>query len=100
MAAYILLTRLAPDAVKEPKAFETLNQTVIEQITKECPNVKWLANFLVLGPYDYLDIFEAADNETAARVAVIVRSLAHGSTEIWPAVAWERFREVTLSLVA
>jgi uncharacterized protein with GYD domain len=100
VAAYILLTRLYPDAVKRPESFEQLNQSVSEQIRKECPDTKWLASFLVLGPYDYLDIFEAPDNEAAARVALIIRSFGHGTTEIWPAVAWERFREITLSLVA
>jgi uncharacterized protein with GYD domain len=100
MATYIMLTRLAPDAVTRPEAFEQLNRAVIAQIQKDCPEVRWLANFLVLGPYDYLDIFEAPDNEAAAKIAVIIRSFGHGTTEIWPAVAWERFREIALSLAA
>lgn len=100
MANYILLTRLSPDAIKRPESFEQLNTSVATQIRKECPEVKWVANYLVLGPYDYLDIFEAPDNEVAARVAVIIRSFGHGTTEIWPAVEWERFREIALSLAS
>jgi uncharacterized protein with GYD domain len=48
----------------------------------------------VLGPYDYLDIFEAPDNEAAAKVAVVVRSFGHATTETWPATPWERFRKI------
>jgi uncharacterized protein with GYD domain len=100
MPHYILLTRLYPDAVKQPENFEELNRAVTEEIQRECPEVNWVANFLVLGPYDYLDIFEAPNNEVAAKIAVIIRTFGHGNTEIWPAVAWERFRQIALSLVA
>lgn len=100
MANYVLLTRLVPSAVNEPAAFERLNHQVSERLKQDCPEVHWIANLLVLGPYDYLDIFEAPDNEVAAKVALIVRSYGHGTTEIWPAVAWERFREIALKIVA
>ncbi len=97
---YILLTKLTPDAIKSPSDFERLNQIITTQISMECPEVKWVTNYLVLGPYDFLDVFEAPDNETAAKIALIVRTFAHGTTEIWPAVSWERFRKIALSLVA
>jgi len=47
-----------------------------------------------LGAYDYVDLFEAPDNEAATTVAVIVRSFGHASTETWPATPWERFKEL------
>lgn len=100
MAHYILLTRLAPDAVKQPEEFETLNQSLISRLRQECPEISWISNFLILGPYDYLDIFEAPDNESAAKAAVIIRSYGHGTTEVWPAVAWERFRRISFSVVS
>jgi uncharacterized protein with GYD domain len=52
----------------------------------------------VLGPCDYLDLFEAPDNEVAAKVAVIVRSFGHATTETWPVTPWERFRDVIRSV--
>jgi uncharacterized protein with GYD domain len=56
--------------------------------------VKWVANYAILGPYDYLDIFEAPDETTAAKVVMIIRSYGHGQTETWTAMPWERFEIV------
>ena len=94
MATYILLTRVAPEAIKEPKAFEDLGQRVTEKLRAECPEVKWVASYAVLGPYDYVDIFEAPDNEAAAKVALVIRSFGHATTETWAATPWERFRQI------
>jgi uncharacterized protein with GYD domain len=94
MATYVLLTRLAPEAVTSPRSLEELAQRVTEKLRTECPEAKWVASYSVLGPYDYLDIFEAPDNEAAAKVAVVVRSFGHATTETWPATPWERFRKI------
>jgi uncharacterized protein with GYD domain len=48
----------------------------------------------VLGPCDYLDIFEAPDETIAAKVVMIIRSYGHGQTETWTAMPWERFEIV------
>jgi uncharacterized protein with GYD domain len=50
--------------------------------------------YAILGPYDYLDIFEAPDETTAAKVVMIIRSYGHGQTETWTAMPWERFEIV------
>jgi len=31
--------------------------------------VRWLANYWLLGPYDYLDIYEAPNEEVATKVS-------------------------------
>ncbi len=95
MPHYVMLTRVSTEAIAEPAIFEDLNRRIGARIRQECPEVRWLANYTVLGPYDYLDIFDAPDNESAAKVALIIRSFGHASTEIWPAMTWERFREIT-----
>jgi len=43
------------------------------------------------GPYDYVDIFEAPNGEIATKVALLVRSLGHATTETWVATKWDRF---------
>ena len=91
MATYVVLTRLTPDAVKTPADLKRLEKAVSGRIRKECPHVKWLANYAVLGPCDYLDLFEAPDEATAAKVTMLIRSFGHGTTETWTAVPWERF---------
>ncbi len=94
MATYVMLTRLSPEAVARPERVVDLNQQVVDRIKKDCPAVKWLANYAVLGPTDYLDVFEAPDPETATKVALIVRSFGHATTETWIATPWERFEEL------
>ena len=94
MATYVILTRLSPDAIPDPSTIDHLGQRVIDKLNAEVPEAKWISSYAVLGPYDYLDLFEAPDNETAARVAVIIRSFGDASTETWPVTPWERFREL------
>ena len=52
----------------------------------------------MLGPCDYLDVFEAPDADTATKVALLVRSLGHATTETWLATPWDRFLELAKSL--
>lgn len=94
MGTYVMLTRLSPEAVAKPKSVNDLNKQVEVRIKKECPDVKWLANYAVLGPCDYLDIFEAPDADTATRVALIVRTFGHATTETWIATPWDCFAEL------
>jgi len=86
-----MLTRLSPEALTRPGAVADLNKKVEERIRQECAGVKWLANYAVLGPCDYLDVFEAPDPDTATRVALLVRSFGHATTETWVATPWDRF---------
>jgi uncharacterized protein with GYD domain len=94
MPTYAMLTRLAPEAVKAPADLKRLEQAVADRLRRDCPEAKWLASYATLGPYDYLDLFEAPNEETAAKVVMIVRSFGHGSTETWTALPWERFKSL------
>ncbi len=94
MATYVMLTKLAPEALKRPSAVSELNKQVEERLRRECPEVKWISNYAVLGPCDYLDIFEAPNAETATRVALLVRSFGHATTETWIATPWAKFVEL------
>lgn len=91
MPTYVMMTRLAPEAVSEPRYVEKLEKRVSEHIRKACPEVKWIGSYSVLGPYDYLDIFEAPNEESATKVALITRSYGQGTTETWIATPWERY---------
>ncbi|GIX49470.1 MAG: GYD domain-containing protein [Candidatus Tectimicrobiota bacterium] len=98
MPVYVMLTRLSPEALNRPQAVSELNQQVEARLKRECPQVKWLANYAILGPCDYLDIFEAPDAETATKVALLVRSFGHATTETWLATPWERFEALAKAL--
>ena len=94
MVTYVVLTRLTPESAKTPAELKRLEKAVAEHIRKDCPQVKWVANYAILGPYDYLDIFEAPDETVAAKVVMIIRSYGHATTETWTAMPWERFEIV------
>jgi uncharacterized protein with GYD domain len=94
MATYVMLTRLAPGAAKTAAELKRLEKAVDQRVRRECPEVVWKANFAILGPHDYLDIFEAPDEAVAAEVAMIVRSSGHALTETWSALTWERYKKL------
>ena len=98
MATYMMLTRLSPGALTRPGSVTELNKKVGERIRKQCPAVKWIANYAVLGACDYMDIFEAPDPDTATRVALLVRSFGHATTETWLATPWDRFQALARAL--
>lgn len=98
MGTYMLLTRLSPEALNRPGAVVDLNRKVEQKIRQECPGVKWLANYAVLGPCDYLDVFEAPDIDSATKVALLIRSFGHATTETWVATPWDRFLGLAQSL--
>ncbi len=98
MPTYAMLTRLSPEALARPESVVELNRQVEERIKQECPGVKWLANYAVLGPCDYLDIFEAPDVDSATKVSLLVRSFGHATTETWMVTPWEHFVEAAKGL--
>jgi uncharacterized protein with GYD domain len=91
MSTFIMLTRLSHEALQSPSSLANLNSQVADRIRSDCPEVEWKANYVILGPADYLDIFTAPDVETALRVATVIRTFGHATTEVWGATEWDRF---------
>jgi uncharacterized protein with GYD domain len=96
MGKYAILTRVSPESVRTPETLLDLEQQVKQRVSAECPDVKWIGNYAIMGPYDYLDLFEAPDNDTAMRVSTIIRSVGNSTTELWPATEWTQFRDKVL----
>lgn len=94
MSTFIMLTRLTHGALSSPSSLENLERDVKTRIQEDCPEVEWLSSYAVLGPCDYLDIFQAPDIETATKVATIIRTFGHAETEIWGATEWDTFKEL------
>jgi uncharacterized protein with GYD domain len=68
MATYIMLTTLTDEGRKTIKQ----NPQRIQEVNKEVEamGVKVLAQYAVLGPYDFINILEAADNRAVSKVAL------------------------------
>lgn len=98
MPQFILLTRVSAQSLHQPKSFETLERHAVDQVRKACPEVRWIANYAVTGPFDYVDIFEAPGIEAAMRVSTLVRSYGHAHTEVWPALTWTEFKKIVHDL--
>lgn len=82
MQISMMLTRISGNAVKTLQRLEQLEQTTMKHIQAECADIEWLHSYACLGPYDYVDIFKAADTETATKVSMIIRTYGHGHAEI------------------
>ncbi len=85
MKTFILLTKLAPEISKQMKDRARLGRNWLEQVKQKCPKVKFIEHYALLGPYDFLDIYEAPDEETAAKVSMI--SLSNGAFEAQSLIA-------------
>jgi uncharacterized protein with GYD domain len=95
MKTYVMLTKLSPETSKMMKERAKLGRQWLDQVKKKCPEVKFIAHYALLGHYDFLDIYEAPDEETAAKVSMI--SLLNGAfqAESLSAIPYKRFLELT-----
>jgi uncharacterized protein with GYD domain len=95
MQTYILLTKLSPEVSKKMKDRAALGHTWLDQVKKKCPEVKFIAHYAILGQYDFIDIYEAPNNETAAKVSMISAANGASSAESLTAIPYKRFLELT-----
>jgi uncharacterized protein with GYD domain len=95
MQTYILMTKLSTEITKKMKERTELGREWLEQVKEKCPEVKFIDHYALLGKYDFMDIYQAPDEETAAKVSMI--SLANGAlqAESWLAVPYKRFLDLT-----
>ncbi len=95
MKTFILLTKLSPEITKQMKDRAQIGRSWLDQVKDKCPDVKFISHYALLGPYDFLDIYEAPDEETAAKVSMI--SLNNGAFESQSLIAipYKRFLELT-----
>jgi len=91
MATYVILSRISPDAFRDPKDFKKLADAVSSRIAKECKGVVWKQSFATLGRFDVVDIVEADDPKQIEKAAMIIRAYGHSATETLPATPWKEF---------
>ncbi|MEN8148646.1 MAG: GYD domain-containing protein [Planctomycetota bacterium] len=94
MATYVLMTKLSSELTVKIKDRAELGRAWLDRVREKCPDVKFVSHYALFGPYDFMDIYEAPDEETAAKVSMI--SLANGAltAESWVAIPYRRILEL------
>lgn len=94
MKTFILLTKLSPELTKKLSERAKKGKNWMDRVKDKCPDVKFVEHYALLGQYDFLDIYEAPDEETAAKVSMISRE--HGALEAQSltAIPYKRYIEL------
>ena len=89
MATYIMLTTLTDEGrktIKEnPKRIKEVNKEV------EAMGVNIIAQYALLGPYDFINVLEAPDNITVSKVAMELGSRGTLQTMTMAAMTLDEF---------
>ena len=91
MGKYIMLTTLTDEGRKTVKMRPERIKEVNTELEKMGVSVH--AQYAVLGPYDFINIIEAPDNETVSRVAVELGSRGTVQLVTLSAIPIEQFEE-------
>lgn len=92
MPVYILATKLQnPDLFEKRKE---QGEKWLKMVKEKVPGIKWIAHYAILGPYDFLDIFEAQNEHEAAKVSLLSRAAGATFAESWTAIRYPDFLEL------
>lgn len=94
MKTFILLTKLSAETSRQIKDRTKLGRAWLEQVKEKCPEVKFISHYALLGEYDFLDIYEAPDDETAAKISMISLSNGAYQAQSLTAIPYKRFLEL------
>jgi uncharacterized protein with GYD domain len=94
MPVFALMTRLAPESLHDARGRRATGKAWLQKVKSSCPDVRWIAHYALLGPYDFMDLYEAPDAETAHRVSLISRAEGALTAESWQALPYERYLEL------
>jgi uncharacterized protein with GYD domain len=93
MSTYIILTKLSPDAFRDPAEFPGIAKMVADKVKTDCPTVTWKESYVVTGAYDILDVVESSELAAVEQACMIIRAYGHGTTETMVATPWGQFLE-------
>jgi len=91
MTTYVLLSKVAPRTSDEVRSLGERVRAFARRLSERYPEVESLSSYALLGPYDFLHIFEAPDANTAAKVALLAQVFGAGTTETLTAIPFEEF---------
>jgi uncharacterized protein with GYD domain len=98
MATFVLLTKLSSDNLGNPHKRESIGRKWFNEVKAKCPNVRWIDHYALLGPYDFMDIYEAPNAEEAAKVSMITMAKGAVEAETWSALPYKDFLKIAKEL--
>jgi uncharacterized protein with GYD domain len=91
MTTFVLLSKVAAESVKRVKNLPAMDRAFERKLKEQCPEVKRIASYALLGSYDFMHIFEAPDAVNAAKVALLANEFGAGSTQTLTAIPFAEF---------
>lgn len=98
MATFVLLSKVSSEGASQVKSLAQADKKFEAQLKAQCPDVKRVASYALLGAYDFLHIFEAPDAREAAKVALLANSFGVGTTQTLTAIPFSEFEEILAEL--
>ena len=98
MPVFVLMTRLAPESLHDAPGRRAAGKAWLDKVHDACPDVKWLKHYALLGPYDFMDLYEAPDVNTAHKVSLISRAEGALTAESWQALPYDGYLELLADL--
>ena len=98
MKTFFLFTKLSPEVGARMKDRQQLGRAWLEEVRQKCPDVKFIGHYALLGDYDFVDIYEAPDEETAAKVSMISMDKGAFQAKSMIAIPYKRLVELSNEL--
>ena len=94
MPTFVLMTKHSPKSLHDATSRKKMGKEWLHKVRETCPEVKWIAHYAILGPYDFMDIYEAPNVEIAHKVSLISRSEGALEAESWQAMEYDAYMEL------
>jgi uncharacterized protein with GYD domain len=94
MKTFILMTKLSSETSMQIKDRKKMGREWLDDVKVKCPEVKFIAHYAILGQYDFIDIYEAPDAETAAKVSLISRKYGAFEAVSLTAIPYKEFLDL------
>jgi uncharacterized protein with GYD domain len=98
MTTFVLLSKVAAENIKRIKNLPAMDKAFEHKLKEQCPEVKRIASYALLGSYDFMHIFEAPDAVNAAKVALLANEFGAGSTQTLTAIPFAEFGKLLKEL--
>jgi uncharacterized protein with GYD domain len=66
----------------------------LKDIEEQCPEINFKAHYALMGHWDSMHIYEAPDEESAAKVSLLTRSHGAAQVESWLALPYEKILKI------